>query len=474
MPGERLPSEVELCQLYQASRTTVRQALSTLAQDGLVLRRQGSGTFVSDRAGDLIHLSIVVPRGYVEEATRSLADLYSTRNPRVHVRVQSEPFSVALNLAHRAICLRDSDPIDAIMVPSTFMSQAAHSGHLEPLDRYIEQFHVDLVSDFVSTRSGRSALDLVCMRTVLGHRSVYGLPYQNDVQVLYYRADLLDELGFAVPCDMQDYLAIVQALHERGRSYEPRLYGNAIAASSSTFCVIDSWLWILKALGGDLFVGDLEPAVDSELAVTSLELLRELFLLSPPGSQRFSSYDAARAMWRGEAGLMANWHIFANRMEAPNAPLRGKVRYSLLPGRLSQLAGWELCMTSSSPHKEETFSFLTFLTSGDSEVQDVFQRKGGDSYRVSSLSNPAYVQRDPVYAVVREAWQSGWTLGEWPEYERLAFCIIQALQALLTGEVTARTAARRMVVSLAREAEFQRMRSGFMAPYVNCPEVIVD
>lgn len=45
---ERLPSEAELCRLYAVSRITVRQALSHLAERGLVVRRHGRGTFVSD------------------------------------------------------------------------------------------------------------------------------------------------------------------------------------------------------------------------------------------------------------------------------------------------------------------------------------------------------------------------------------------------------------------------------------------
>lgn len=42
-----LPSEAELMGQYQVSRATVRQALDELASDGLIYRRQGRGTFVS-------------------------------------------------------------------------------------------------------------------------------------------------------------------------------------------------------------------------------------------------------------------------------------------------------------------------------------------------------------------------------------------------------------------------------------------
>ena len=47
-PGVRVPSEAELGGHYGLSRTTIRQALARLEQEGLVSREKGRGTFVSD------------------------------------------------------------------------------------------------------------------------------------------------------------------------------------------------------------------------------------------------------------------------------------------------------------------------------------------------------------------------------------------------------------------------------------------
>jgi len=45
-PGDRIPSEVEIGQAYGLSRITVRQAVSSLADEGLLQKQQGRGTFV--------------------------------------------------------------------------------------------------------------------------------------------------------------------------------------------------------------------------------------------------------------------------------------------------------------------------------------------------------------------------------------------------------------------------------------------
>lgn len=46
-PGELIPSEFELAARYRVSQGTVRKAVDELAQENLVVRRQGKGTFVS-------------------------------------------------------------------------------------------------------------------------------------------------------------------------------------------------------------------------------------------------------------------------------------------------------------------------------------------------------------------------------------------------------------------------------------------
>ena len=47
--GEALPSERDLCDITGASRVTVRKAIELLIEEGLLSRRQGSGTYVTPR-----------------------------------------------------------------------------------------------------------------------------------------------------------------------------------------------------------------------------------------------------------------------------------------------------------------------------------------------------------------------------------------------------------------------------------------
>ena len=49
-PDGRLPTEAEIAQMFSVSRTTVRSAVGALVARGLVVRRQGTGSFVSQAA----------------------------------------------------------------------------------------------------------------------------------------------------------------------------------------------------------------------------------------------------------------------------------------------------------------------------------------------------------------------------------------------------------------------------------------
>lgn len=83
-PGEMLPGELRMCELYGVSRTVVRQALGQLEHDGVITRVKGKGTFVA-------------PQKTAETLASGLAGLFeevAARGGHVHsevLRLEREP-----------------------------------------------------------------------------------------------------------------------------------------------------------------------------------------------------------------------------------------------------------------------------------------------------------------------------------------------------------------------------------------------
>ena len=47
-PGDKIPTELQLSEMYDISRVTVRQTLARLVEEQILIKRAGKGTFVKD------------------------------------------------------------------------------------------------------------------------------------------------------------------------------------------------------------------------------------------------------------------------------------------------------------------------------------------------------------------------------------------------------------------------------------------
>jgi GntR family phosphonate transport system transcriptional regulator len=114
--GEKLPGETEIAETYRVNRHTVRRALATLAERGLVRAERGSGTYVEaqriayplrsrTRFSEIVGAGGHEPRGQLidvseDVATRELARLLGLKRGAPLVRIE------AVRLADRTpICV---------------------------------------------------------------------------------------------------------------------------------------------------------------------------------------------------------------------------------------------------------------------------------------------------------------------------------------------------------------------------------
>lgn len=81
-PGDRIPTEAELCEQYGVSRTVVREAIASIRADGLLISKQGVGVFVS--AGNKL-----LPFELEAKAAGKLSDVVHVLELRLGVEVEA-------------------------------------------------------------------------------------------------------------------------------------------------------------------------------------------------------------------------------------------------------------------------------------------------------------------------------------------------------------------------------------------------
>jgi len=171
--------------------------------------------------------------------------------------------------------------------------------------------------------------------------SVYAVPDQQPILMLFYRKDVLDELGLKVPQTWDDVLEIIPILQKRNMQFglpfsaPPRTASMAIGDVGETMGSLSSsggvltFLSFLYQRGAELFVEDgLATNLDDERAVEAFALWTELYELYKLPLE----YDAANRFRTGEMPLVITNHTFYNPMQVFAPELRGKWDFTLIPG----------------------------------------------------------------------------------------------------------------------------------------------
>jgi len=125
VPGERLPSERDLARTLEVSRASVREALASLALQGVVETRHGAGTFVvgpppsNGTTHDASPSAVLEARTALEPAVARLAAARAQRDEtaeKLLAAMEAEPVDIATwnasdRLFHRQLAAMTANPV---------------------------------------------------------------------------------------------------------------------------------------------------------------------------------------------------------------------------------------------------------------------------------------------------------------------------------------------------------------------------
>jgi multiple sugar transport system substrate-binding protein len=176
-------------------------------------------------------------------------------------------------------------PPDIVHLDDFGASVLAEQGMLEPAGDIVDSI-------------GKADYFPVPLGAVTFKGMVWGVPFSNGFNILWYRKDLYEKNGLKPPKTWAELLDNVKKLHGNLPDVG-QIYGIALALNNSnhTNDTIQNFMW---SNGATVLDKDGKLAIDSPEAVEAYKYMAELFKYAPPGSAQYGNLEVMNAFATGK------------------------------------------------------------------------------------------------------------------------------------------------------------------------------
>ncbi len=258
---------------------------------------------------------------------------------------------------------------------------------------------------------------------------IYTIPLDGDFQMVYYRTDVLDELGMEPPQTWEDYLAIAEAAHGMDMNGDGEGdYGSCISKkrAAQAYWMISSIASAYlqsqgTAQGGFFDLDTFKPLYgDNEGFRKALEVYKATTQFGPPEELNLDVGDT-RGLWTaGRCALSIDWGDIGTLAIAEGSQVKDKTGAVILPGSTEVLdratgklvpcdantcphavdginhapfaafGGWSGAINAASDDatKDAAFNYLAYVSAPEQSNVDVtIGATGFNPYRISQFEN---------------------------------------------------------------------------------------
>lgn len=293
------------------------------------------------------------------------------------IKVTSEVYSQDEYMNKRLVDLSSRAGVFDIVMMDQAVVQYARAGWIEGLDDYLKNpqlVHQEKydINDFFPSLLDEGVVD----------NKIYALPVAGETQVLYYRKDVFEDKGIAVPKTFDELYETAVALNDPPKMAGILLRGQKIhtAWNSSGF------VWCYGGRISDDAMNPTKAAFNSPEAAEGITMYAKLLQdAGPLGAGNYTWYEAVSDFQQGKAAMYLDASVFMGDIENPEkSVVAGKVGYAPMPagpaGNIANSLTWALSMSSSSKNKPGAALFLAWATSKETSAKlgaatGVFGRK---------------------------------------------------------------------------------------------------
>lgn len=334
-----------------------------------------------------ITITLLMNAGEVPHWKELIIKDFEKENPNIRIEIIEAPNATDLteNLYTSAFILGDS-PYDLVYMDVIWTSKFAAAGWLMDLSDRISEEELKVFTD----------KDL---EAGFYKGKLYRIPLRSDAGMLYYRKDLLEQLGEKPPETFADLVKTSQQLQEKKATRWGYVWQGAQYEGLSAMFVE-----ILEGFGGFWVNPETnEVGLDKPEAIQAVEFLRNVIDkgISPPGVTTYREEDTRRLFVSGETAFLRNWpYVWASAQE-DDSDVKGKIGIKPMvhvPGATGGtcLGGWGMGIAKTSKHPEEAWKAIQYFTSKEAQKRFTLET-GNMSSRKELFADPDIIAKYPHY-----------------------------------------------------------------------------
>ncbi|BBY17681.1 ABC transporter substrate-binding protein [Mycolicibacterium litorale] len=226
----------------------------------------------------------------------------------------------------------------------------------------------------------------------------YGLPYDGDIHILFYNAELFDRYKVAPPTTWVEYDEIAAKITRDARG---AAYGAIVSGQQVPMILGCSYINRLTGYGGNLVDADGKPQLTSDASVAALEHLVAVAPNALPTPLQVGFDQANTAFLTGQGALLDTWTDMALRAEDPTASkIAGRWGAVSLPvgganttPRTALDAGFGLGISTASKNVDAAAAFIAWATAAPQNLAVSSTAGAGiDPVRGEVLDSPGYAK----------------------------------------------------------------------------------